>query len=395
MMNPHDNRRVMHTPFHSRVASACETNEWEDWKGYTTPVSYTDVELEYFAIRNSCAVFDLTPMTKYRITGADAGAYLNHLVTRNLAKLAVGQVMYVCWCDDAGQVLDDGTLFRLGEDNYRLCSQERHLDWLHWSAMGFDVYIEDETEAVAALAFQGPTSCAVLKHMGFSGVETLKPYRFGDFPFDGGRIMISRTGFTGDLGYELWVTPEMAGTLWDQLMFAGRNYGIRPIGGEALGIARIEAGFIQAGVDFVPAQKAVRNGRSRSPYELGLGWLVHLKKGNFTGRKSLIAEKAAGSRFRMVKLLIEGNKPAHNSFIFDRKDKSIGTVTSATWSPTTKSNLALASLNTPWGQPGQELSAEIYYIRELQWTRVMMRCRVVKEAFFDPERRHVTPAWDF
>jgi len=399
MIQPHDDRRMMHTPFHSRVAAACETNAWAEWKGYTTPASYTEVELEYFAIRNSCSIFDLSPMTKYRITGPDSGAFLNRLVTRNLAKLAIGQVMYVCWCNDAGQVLDDGTLFRLGDQDYRLCSQERHLDWMHWSAMGFNVQITDETENVAALAFQGPTSCAVLKNMGFEDVQDLKPYRFKPFPFAQGverrEIMISRTGFTGDLGYELWVAPELAEVLWDRLVAAGQNYGIRPMGSDALDISRIEAGFIQAGVDFVPAEDAVRNGRSRSPYELGLGWLVHLKKGHFNGRKSLIAEKEAGSRYSMVKLLVDGNKPALNSFIFDAKENAIGTVTSATWSPTTKSNLALASLDTPWGKPGDELYAEIYYIRELKWTRVMERARVVEQAFFDPERRHATPAWDF
>ncbi|MCZ6657525.1 MAG: aminomethyltransferase family protein [Gammaproteobacteria bacterium] len=395
MIRAHDDRRVLHTPFHSRVEAACEINEWEDWKGYTTPVAYTDVELEYFAIRNSCGVFDLTPMTKYRITGPDAGSYLDRLLTRNIAKLAIGQVMYACWCNDAGQVLDDGTLFRLDDNVYRICSQERHLDWLLWSAMGFNVQIEDETEAVAALAFQGPTSCAVLKRMGFAGVENLKPYRFDSFAFSQGEILISRTGFTGDLGYELWVTPEVAESLWDQLMAAGRDYGIRPFGGTALGIARIEAGFIQAGVDFVPAQDAVRTGRSRSPYELGLGWLVHLKKSNFNGRKALIEEKANGSRHNLARLLVEGNKPANNSFIFDRKDNLLGTVTSATWSPTTKSNLAFASLDSPWGRPGDELYAEIYYIRELKWTRVIERCHVVEGAFFDPKRRHATPAWDF
>jgi aminomethyltransferase len=395
MRSPHDERRVRQTPFHSRVASACQTNAWEDWKGYTTPASYTDVELEYFAIRNSCSVFDLSPMTKHRITGPDAGAYLNRLVTRNLARLTIGQVMYVCWCNDAGQVLDDGTLFRLSESDYRLCSQERHLDWLLWSAMGFNVHVSDETEDVAALALQGPTSYAVLRKMGFKEVETLKPYRFRSFEFEQGQITISRTGFTGDLGYELWVVPEQAEDLWDRLMAAGEHHGIRPIGSDALEIVRIEAGFIQAGVDFVPAADVVRNGRSRSPYELGLGWLVDLRKDNFNGRKSLIAEKERGSRYSLRKLLVDGNKPANHSFIFDTKDNAIGTVTSATWSPTTKSNLALASLDTPWGRPDDELSAEIYYIRELQWTRVMERCRVVEQAFFDPKRRHVTPPWNF
>jgi aminomethyltransferase len=292
-------------------------------------------------------------------------------------------------------MLDDGTIFRLTDNSYRLCSQERHLDWLLWSAMGFDVRIEDETEAVAALAFQGPTSCAVLRRMGFTGVENLKPYRFDTFGFDAGEIVISRTGFTGDLGYELWVRPELAESLWDRLMAAGEDFGIRPFGAEALNMARIEAGFIQAGVEFVPAQEVIRAERCRSPFELGLGWLVDLNKTHFNGHKSLVAERRRGSRYHLAKLLVDGNKPAHNSFIFDRHDKLLGTVTSAVWSPTTKSNLALASLSAPWGQPGDELFAEIYYLRELKWARVMERCRVVEEAFFDPERRHATPAWDY
>lgn len=395
MMRAHDDRMMMHTPFHSRVAAACEINRWEDWKGYTTPRAYTDVDLEYFAIRNACGVFDLTPMTKYRITGPDALAYVDRLVTRDVRRQAVGQVMYCCWCNDGGQMLDDGTLFRLAESAYRICSQERHLDWFAWSAMGFDVQIEDETERVAALAFQGPTTCAVLKKMGFQGIEDLKPYRFTAFDFEGAQLMISRTGFTGDLGYELWIDPMLAEPLWDALMAAGRDYGIAPFGSEALGIARIEAGFIQAGVDFVPAQQAVRAGRSRSPFELGLGWLVDLNKPNFNGRKHLIDEKARGSRHRLAKLCVDGNKPATHAFVFDRRHNVVGTVTSAVWSPTTKSNLALACLDVPWGRPEDELYAEIYYIRELKWTRVMERCRVVEEAFFDPERRHATPAWDY
>ena len=187
------------------------------------------------------------------------------------------------------------------------------MDWFLASAMGFNVQIEDETDRVAALAFQGPTSCAVLKKMGFQGIENLKPYRFTSFPFESMELMISRTGFTGDLGYELWCNPEQAETLWDVLMEAGRNYGIRPFGAEALGMTRIEAGFIQAGVEFVPALDVVRTQRSRSPYELGLGWLVHLKKPNFNGRKSLIAEKEKGSRYRFVRLIVEGNKPAEHA----------------------------------------------------------------------------------
>jgi aminomethyltransferase len=178
-------------------------------------------------------------------------------------------------------------------------------------------------------------------------------------------------------------------------MEAGRAYGIRPIGSHALDIARIEAGFIQAGVDFVPAEHAVRPGRARTPFELGLGWLVHLEKSNFNGRRALIAEKARGPRHRLVRLDIEGNKPARDSFVYDSRRKVVGTVTSATWSPSAKANIALATVKAPHGSPGDRLWAEIYYNRELQWNRVMAACRVVEGAFFDPPRRRATPPLDY
>ncbi len=213
-MSSSDDTMMLQTPFHSRVAAACELNCWGDWKGYTTPNAYTDVELEYFAIRSTTGVFDLSPMNKYRITGPDAQAYLNRLVTRDIGKIAVGRVAYTVWCDEAGQVMDDGTVFRLGENDFRLCAWARALDWLLCSALGFDVTITDETGEVAALAVQGPTSCANLLNMGLAGLETLKPFGLRHFEFDGRPLMVSRTGFTGDLGYELWIAPESAEALW-------------------------------------------------------------------------------------------------------------------------------------------------------------------------------------
>jgi len=391
----HDPSYLLETPFHSRVSEACKTNHWEDWAGYTTPSSYKDVELEYFSCRNTAGVFDLSPMTKYRITGPDAHAYLDHLVTRDLSKLKAGRVMYCCWCNEDGQVMDDGTIFCLSENDFRLCAQERHLDWLLWSALGFDVNIVDETSEVAALALQGPTSCATLKAMGISGVEKLKPFDAKEFTLDETTLLVSRTGFTGDLGYELWTDPGHAEDLWDRIFTAGENYNIRPMGSEALSIARIEAGFIQAGVDFVPALNAVRPGRTRSPYELGLGWLVNLNKPNFTGKQALVQEKQNGSRFRFVKLDVAGDKPAEHSFIYDKNGNEVGTVTSAVWAPTAKRNIAFASMVMPWGLPGDNLSAEIYYIRELTWKRVMEPCSVIEGAIFDHERKRLTPAPDF
>lgn len=394
-MKPHSEIRLLDTPFGSRVRAACEVHQWEDWKGYLSPTAYDDVELEYFAVRNATGVFDLSPMTKYRITGADAQAFLNRVMTRNVRNLAPGRVGYTVWCNDAGMVLDDGTLFHLAQGEYRLCAQERCLDWLQWSALGLDVAIADETADVAALAVQGPTSCATLRAMGLDGLERLRPFGIARFPFDGGELLVSRTGFTGDLGYELWMAPDHAEALWDSLFDAGRDHLIRPTGTAALELARIEAGFIQAGVDFVPAEQVLRHGRGRSPFELGLGWLVDFGKGHFTGRNALLKEKENGSRYRFVRLDVDGNKPAEESFILDKSANVVGHVTSAAWCATAKRNLALASLEMPWGRAGDDLFAEIYYSREQRWTRLETRCTVMQGPAWDPPRRRQTPPADF
>jgi len=260
--------------------------------------------------------------------------------------------------------------------------------------MGFDVTIVDETAAVAALAIQGPTSCAILEAMGFEGIESLKPFGIRTFAFDGVILMVSRTGFTGDLGYELWIEPDKAESLWDKLFAAGKNFGIQPIGGAALELARIEAGFLQAGTDFVPAEETVRMGRSRSPFELGLGWLVSFDKPIFNGRRALLEEKKNGSRYRFVYLDVEGNKPAEHSFIL-KGIKVVGTVTSAAWCPTAKSNIAFAQVEARYGKPGEKLIAEVYYQRELQWSRVLAKCTVIESTVFNPPRRRQTPAADY
>jgi aminomethyltransferase len=382
---------MLRTPFHARAAAANQLNCWGSWNGYTTANAFTDVELEYFAIRSTTGVFDLSPMNKYRITGPDAQAFLNRLVTRDVSKIGVGRVGYSVWCDEAGQVMDDGTIFRLGESDYRLCAYSRANDWLYWSSLGFDVSVEEETADVAALAVQGPTSCATLLSMGLSGLRELKPFGLREYEFDGAPLLVSRTGFTGDLGYELWVSPQRAEALWDRLFEAGAPHLIKPIGSDALEIARIEAGFLQAGVDFVPAEHTVRLGRSRSPFELGLGWLVDTDKPVFNGRRALLEESARGSRYRLAILDVDGNKPAHNSFIL-KGDKQVGTVTSAAWCPTAKTNLALAQVEMPHGHVGDELVAEIYYQRELHWTRVMAPCKVIEAPPFSPARRRQTPA---
>lgn len=385
-------REVVHyTPFHSRTARANVLNLWHRWRDHTVADAYFDVSLEYTALRNACAVFDLSPMTKHRITGPDALPFLNRLVTRDVAKIRPGRVGYCVWCDDRGQVIDDGTIFHLSENEFRLCSQERQLDWLSRSALGFEVTIREESEEVGALALQGPTSCSVLRALGLSGVESLTPFAMRSFPFAGGELLVSRTGFTGDLGYELWVAPRNAEALWDRLFEAGERFGLKPMGTHALEMSRIEAGYIQAGVDFLPADRAVRTDRTRSPFELDLGWLVDFGKPNFTGRRALLEEQRRGSRYRLVRLDVEGNKPAKDAYIYDPRRNVIGAVTSSMWSPMAKASIALASVQMPWGRPGEELWAEIYYQKELKWNRLNARCRVVKGAFYDPSRRRETP----
>jgi aminomethyltransferase len=393
----HFKEPLLKTPFHARARALSQVDSFIAWAGYTTVDVFTTVEQEYFAIRNAATLYDLTPMIKYRIAGRDAAAYLNRLVTRNVEKLRENRVAYCVWCNDAGHIIDDGTIFRLDQTEYRLCTAERQLDWLLDSAIGFEVLIDEVTAEIAALAVQGPTSCAVLKAAGFFGLEKLKPFDIGKFFLGEVEVMVSRTGFTGDLGYELWLAPHEAEDLWDALMLAGRTRGIRAIGSQALNIARIEAGFISPNVDFVSAEHTLRTGRDRSPLELGLDWLVDFNKGHFTGRRALLRESKSGVRRQLVGLDVAGNKPAHNALLYARQSgrREIGSVTSAVWSPTCKRNIALAMVDAPFNQLGSTVWADIYLNRELKWERRMSRARVVERPFFAPERRRATPPAEF
>jgi aminomethyltransferase len=399
---PHFVKPLLETPFHGRARSLSQVDSFVAWSGYSTVDVFTTVEQEYFAIRNAATLYDLTPMVKYRITGADALPYLNRLVTRDISKLKPDRVAYCVWCNDAGHVLDDGTVFRLADDEYRLCTAERQIDWLLDSAVGFDVQVSEITAEIAALSLQGPTSYAVLRTAGLvgverAGVETLKPFDVGRFLLGEIELTVSRTGFTGDLGYELWMDPAAAEAVWDALMTAGRTRGIRAIGSQALNIARLEAGFLSPHVDFVSAEQTIRIGRDRSPIELGLSWLLDFEKGHFNGRRALLAERSRGARRQLVALDIAGNKPAHNALLYSEADgkREIGSVTSAAWSPTCKRNIALAMVDAPYFKMGTSLWAEIYLSRELVWERRMSKAVVVERPFFAPERRRATPPGDF
>lgn len=389
---------LLTTPFHTRTAAQNKLNSWAPWAGFTTALAFDDVSMEHCAIRNQVTVYDLTPMTKYLVTGRDATAYLDRLTIRNVAKLKVGHVHYTAWCDEHGKLLDDGTIFRLGETSYRLCCQERHLPWLLDSAYGFDVAITDVTGEIAALSLQGPCAFAVLKHAGFADAVRLKPFQMADVPFgDAGKLTISRTGFTGDLGYELWTTPDRALELWDLLFEAGALYGIRPIGTTALNMARIEAGFIITNLDFISAEQAVRNDRARSPFEMGLDWMIDFDKGHFNGRRALLDEKARKtSKWALVGLDIDGNVSGEHALIYHDKRHEVGHITAAIWSPTVKRNIALALLERPYhAEKSGNLWVEIYAMRELQYHKLMVRARVTERPFFNPPRRKATPPGEF
>jgi aminomethyltransferase len=401
---PHFRQPLLKTPFHERARALSQVDAFVPWSGYSTVDVFTSVEQEYFAIRNASSLYDLTPMVKYRIAGRDALRYLNRLMTRDITKVAPGRVAYSIWCNDEGHLIDDGTVFCLGGGEYRVCTGERQLDWFAASALGFDVEISEVTEEVAALAVQGPTSCALLKAAGFAGVERLKPFEHARLTLSAGagaasgvEMMVSRTGFTGDLGYELWMRPTDAEALWDTLMEIGRTRAVRPIGSRALNLARIEAGFLLPNVDFVSAAHTLHVGTERSPLELGLAWLVDFGKGHFSGRRALLAERARGPRRQLVGLDIEGTKPAHNALLYTQRSGKyqVGSVTSAAWSPTCKRNLALAMVSASHISPGSTLWAEIYLNRELVWERRMARARVVERPFYAPARRRVTPPADF
>ena len=391
----HDFRQVLQpSPFHTRVEEHSLIKNWMSWNGYQTARVYDTLAAEYFAIRSSCSVMDLTPMEKYRISGPDALAFLNRLVTRDISALKPDRVTYVVWCNDEGKVLDDGTIFHIRPGEYRLCAQHHQLDWLLLSSLGMDVSIEEETHDVAALSVQGPTACSVLLAAGFTGIEELKPFGIVHTVCQGMEVMISRTGFTGDLGYELWTAPENALQLWDAIFGVQERglYNIRAIGLGALEIVRIEAGFIMPGDDFNTAETTVRAGHDRSPFELGLDWVVNLDKPYFTGKRALQEEHRQPIHRRLLKMQVAGNKQPADSFLYNRKNGDrIGTIKSQVWSPILKANLAMADVEYNRGIAPREIWAEIYYQKELEWQATWAECSVSDKPFWVHPRRSATP----
>jgi aminomethyltransferase len=387
------------TPFHERTAALCVSHAWRRWAGYVVASSYElSHEREYHAIRVAAALFDVSPLYKYLVRGRDAAQLLDRVVTRNVLRSQVGQVLYTPWCNAAGKVIDDGTVARLQEDAFRMTAAEPNLRWLEANALGLEVSIEDVSASIAALSLQGPASLSILQALG--GMPALKYFRLGEATLRGIPVTVTRTGYTGDLGFEIWVQRERAIALWDALMDAGSAYGIQPAGMLALDVARIEAGLMLIDVDYVPANKALIEGQKSSPYELDLAWAVNLDKERFVGREALAAEKARGPewQFTGVEIGWEGLErlyadaglatrlPAtawRMSVPIYSGVEQVGYATSGGWSPLLKKYITLAHLRAPWARPGTQLDIEV----TVEHRRKRAAARVVKKPFFDPERK--------
>ena len=391
---------VRSTPFHSRTAPLVRGRTWRRWAGYVVPASYDLVhDLEYAAIRGTAALIDVTPLFKYRVRGQGAAGLLDRVVTRDVRRAKTGQVLYTPWCDPDGKVLDDGTVTCLAEDDFRLTSAHPNLRWLHQNAVGIDADIVDETEAVAALSLQGPAARQILTAVG-ADVATLRFFRATAAHLEGIPATITRTGYTGDLGYEIWVEHDRAEALWDLLVAAGAPHGLVPTGLLAMDVARIEAGLLLIDVDYVSARLALIEAQKSSPFELGLGWTVAKSKGPFVGRRALEAERVSGSTWAFRGLVVDwdslealyaevGLPPQlptaawRTSTPVYAGGRQVGYATSGCWSPLLKKYLALAHLGGGHAAPGTEVEIEV----TVEHRRLRATATVTKTPFFDPERK--------
>jgi glycine cleavage system T protein (aminomethyltransferase) len=393
------------TAVHQKTFALCESLNYRDWSGFYAVSAYeTHHEHEYNAIRNAAALIDVSPLYKYRVSGRDASRLVDRIITRDAAKMSVGQVFYTPWCDGQGKVIDDGTVSRLEENLYRWTAADPSLRWFRQNAAGLDVAIEDISEQVAALALQGPTSGRLLAKVAEAEIAGLKYFRVTRGKIAGVPVEISRTGYTGDLGYEIWMPWGDAAKVWDALMEGGRAFDIRPTGMLALDVARIEAGLLLIDVDFHSSKKALIEAQKYTPFAMGLGRLVSLDKVPFVGQAALAEEKRRGHARQVVGLAIDW--PSVEK-IFERAGLApqvpaaasrvavpvfgggtqVGKATSTTWSPTLKKLIALATVERRHAPPGTVLEFEL----TVEAVRHRVPATVVETPFFNPKRKTLTP----
>lgn len=389
------------SPFYPRTFELCRSMRWKDWAGMLTVASFGEQhEREYFAIREGTALFDVTPLCKLDVSGPDAATFLSFVMARNIEKLKVGRVVYCTWTDRHGRMIDDGTVTRLDDTLYRVTSADPGLDWFRRHARGFDVHVKDTTRELGALAVQGPTSRELLKQVCDADMDGLRFFGATRCSLASQEVIITRTGYTGDLGYEVWVPNDGAIAVWDALIEEGKNYALLPSGIEALDVARVEAGFIMAGVDYRNARTCLEPHQSSTPFEMGLGWTVQLDREPFIGQKALAAEKEHGSKWASVGLIIswEELEALHDALslppnlptnawrssipVYD-KGEQIGYGTSGAWSPLLKKNLALATVPTRYAKVGTSLQFEV----TVEHFRRTVSAVVVETPFFNPPRK--------
>lgn len=396
------------TAFHERTFALCQSLNYREWSGYYTVSSYeVHHEHEYNAIRNAAALIDVSPLYKYMVEGRDATKLVNRIISRDINKVKPGHVIYCCWCDEQGKVIDDGTITRLEENKYRWTAADPSLRWFRQNGLNMDVQIEDISERVAALALQGPTSGKLLKSVAEADIANLKYFRVTSGKIAGAPVDISRTGYTGDLGYEIWIPlrdENNALKVWDALIHAGRRFDIHPAGMLALDVARIEAGLLLIEVDYNSSKKALIPSQAYSPYEVGFGRMVHLDKENFVGKAALTEQHRNGVPRQLVGLEMDwveieqryeqfGLTPAAPAQASRMHvpvylgGKQVGKATSTTWSPLLKKMIALASIDTAHSQPETKLQMEI----TIEAVREKVTARVVKLPFFNPARKTATP----
>jgi len=395
------------TAFHEKTFALCESLNYREWSGYYTVSAYeTHHEHEYNAIRNAAALIDISPLFKYRITGRDATRLVDRVVTRDMRRVSVGQVIYTPWCDEKGKVIDDGTVARLDENTYRWTAADPNLRWFHLNGQGMEVGIEDISGDLAALALQGPTSARLLKNVvDGEDISQLKYFHVAHCTIAGVPVDISRTGYTGDLGYEVWIPWKDGVKVWDVLMDKGRAFDIHPAGMLALDVARIEAGLLLIDIDFHSSKKAVIEQQKYSPFELGLARLVDLNKRKFVGQEALMIEEQNGHAAEIAGLEVdwpgieriydEVGLPPTMSAAASRaavpvykNGHQIGKATSTTWSPVLKKLIALGTLKRDFAKPGTILDIEM----TVEAVRHRVKATVVKTPFFNPKRKTETPA---
>jgi len=365
------------TAFHPRTSQLNTKMTWGEWAGYYAAAVYADFhDIEYNAIRESAGVIDASPLYKYLVSGADAQRLIDRVITRDATKLQVDQVFYTPWCDERGKVMDDGTVTRLDETTYRVTSADPCYRWFLLNAAGLDVQVDDVSETLAALALQGPRSREILEAATRSEWSDVKYFRRRRTEIGGIEVDVTRTGYTGDLGYELWIPSEAAVEVWDAVFEAGAAFGIRPAGIRALDVARVEAGLILIEVEYTSARHAMTAEQEYSPFEIGLGRLVDFGGADFVGRRALLAEqRAGGPPRRLVGLEIDWSgierlfanhdlPPAVSPMVsrdptpLFKEGRQVGRATSTTWGPTLKKMIALASVERALEPAGTRVSVE-------------------------------------